>query len=162
MNLIKNNIFVITILLLISVSLVSCSKNTEEQQEDEEFLIQAVRVETLSKSALRKFIEVNGNIRAEKSMSVYPVIQGKIAGSPVRLGTEVKKGDVIAYVDPSAPGLRYSLNEVISPISGTVISIPLKEGTRVDTESAVAVIGDLSKLELITYIPESYVLAEGT
>ena len=66
----------------------------------------AVRVETLEKSDLRKFIELNGNVRPEKSMSVYPVVSGKIAGSAVHLGSKVKKGDVIAYVDPSVPGSR--------------------------------------------------------
>ena len=101
--------------------------------------------------------ECFGNIRAEKSMSVYPVIQGKIASTPVHLGSSVKKGDVIVYVDPSVPGSQYVLNAVTAPISGTVISIPLKEGTRVNTETAVASIGDLSKLQIITYIPERYV-----
>ena len=144
------------------IALSACSKNGAENAMDtsadeSEKLIQAVRVEKLEKSNLRKFIEVNGNIRAEKSMSVYPVIQGKIASTAVHLGSQVKKGDVIAYVDPSVPGSRYALNEVTSPISGSVISIPLKEGTRVDTETAVVTIGDLSKLQITTYIPERYV-----
>lgn len=141
------------------VFLASCSKSNAEAGggDEAENFIQAVRTETLLKSNMRKFIEVNGNIRAEKSMRVYPVIQGKIAGTVVHLGSVVKKGQVLAYVDPSVPGFKYALNEVTSPISGTVISIPLKEGTRVDTETAVVTIGDLSKLQIITYIPERYV-----
>ena len=144
---------------LILTSLISCTKKeiAENEAEKSENLIQAVRVESLEKTNLRKFIEINGNICAEKSMSVYPIMQGKIASTNVHLGSQVKKGDVIAYVDPSVPGSRYALNEVTSPISGTVISIPLKEGTRVDTETAVVTIGDLSKLQVITYIPERYV-----
>lgn len=134
----------------------ACSK-TNPAEEENQTLVQAVRVESLKKSNLRKFIELNGNIRAEKSMSVYPVIQGKIASTPIHLGSSVKKGDVIVYVDPSVPGSKYVLNAVEAPISGTVISIPLKEGTRVNTDTAVAVIGDLSKLQVITYIPERYV-----
>ena len=134
----------------------SCSKTNPADEENQK-TVQAVRVEILSKSNLRKFIELNGNIRAEKSMSVYPVIQGKIASTPVHLGSSVKKGDVIVYVDPSVPGSQYVLNAVTAPISGTVISIPLKEGTRVNTETAVASIGDLSRLQIISYIPERYV-----
>ena len=149
---------VIVFSLMALTAFTACSKNKAEgAAEESEKLVQAVLVETLSKLDLRKFIEVNGNIRAEKSMSVYPVIQGKIASTSVHLGSTVKKGDVLAYVDPSVPGSRYALNEVTSPISGTVISIPLKEGTRVDTETAVVTIGDLSKLQIITYIPERYV-----
>lgn len=153
------NLFSTVALILCLVAVTACSKseNDESQNTESEKLIQAVRAEPLSKSNLRKFIEINGNIRAEKSTNVYPVMQGKIAGTRVHLGSQVKKGDVIAYVDPSVPGSRYSLNEVTSPISGTVISIPLKEGTRVDTETSVVTIGDLSKLQIITYIPERYV-----
>ena len=145
------------VLCLAAVTACSKSENDESQSVESEKLIQAVRAEPLIKSNLRKFIEINGNIRAEKSTNVYPVIQGKIAGTSVHLGSQVNKGDVIAYVDPSVPGSRYAPNEVNSPISGTVISIPLKEGTRVDTETSVVTIGDLSKLQIITYIPERYV-----
>lgn len=140
-------------------AVISCSKTETGELESDgtNNTVRAVRVEPLVKSDLRKFIEVNGNVCAEKSMSIYPVMQGKIAGTRVHLGSYVRKGEVIAYVDPSVPGLRYALNEVISPISGTVISIPLKEGSRVDTETSVVTIGDLSKLQIITYIPERYV-----
>ncbi|MCR4821610.1 MAG: efflux RND transporter periplasmic adaptor subunit [Treponema sp.] len=137
---------------------ISCSKPASEEASAENgSLVQAVRVEKLVPGDLRKFIELNGNIRAEKSMNVYPVISGKIAGNSLHLGSQVKKGDVIAYIDPSLPGSRYALNEVTAPISGSIISIPLKEGSKVDTGTAVAVIGDLSNLQIITYIPERYV-----
>ena len=157
------NIFTVLFALFILANCSSCSNNNEndsefsEEGEDAENQIQAVRVENLITSDLRKFIELNGNIRAEKSMSVYPIMAGKIAGTNIRLGSKVKKGAVIAYVDPSVPGSRFALNEVIAPISGTVISTPLKEGTRVSTETAVTTIGDLSKLQVVVNIPERYV-----
>lgn len=157
------NIFTVLFALFILANYSSCSNNNEndsefsEEGEDAENQIQAVRVEDLVPSNLRKFIELNGNIRAEKSMSVYPIMAGKIAGTNVRLGSKVKKGAVIAYVDPSVPGSRYALNEVIAPISGTVISTPLKAGTRVDTETAVTTISDLSNLQIVANIPERYV-----
>lgn len=150
------SVFITSLFLYASFPFISCSKGKADEDENQK-IVQAVRVESLKKAKLRKFIELNGNIRAEKSMSVYPLISGKIAGAPVHLGSAVKKGDVIVYVDPSVPGSQYVLNAVTAPISGTVISIPLKEGTRVNTDTAVAVIGDLSKLQVITYIPERYV-----
>lgn len=157
------NIFTVLFALFILANCSSCSNNNEndsefsEEGEDAENQIQAVHVEDLITSDLRKFIELNGNIRAEKSMSVYPIMAGKIAGTNIRLGSKVKKGAVIAYVDPSVPGSRFALNEVITPISGTVISTPLKAGTRVDTETAVTTIGDLSNLQVVVNIPERYV-----
>ena len=159
MKLTTKNLFYMTLIVLCLAAITACSKNESagSQTDESENLVQAVRVEPLVKSDMRKFIEVNGNIRAEKSTNVYPVIQGKIAGTAVHLGSQVNKGDVIAYVDPSVPGSRYALNEVTSPISGTVITIPLKEGSQVNTDTAVVTIGDLSKLQIITYIPERYV-----
>ena len=141
------------------IPFVSCSKSNADKNSnyEEDQTIQAVRAEKLVQSDLRKFIELNGNIRAEKSLNVYPSKAGKIAGSPVHLVSKVKKGDAITYVDPSLPGSHYSLHEVSSPINGTVISIPLKEGTHVTTETAVVIVGDLSNLHIITYIPERYV-----
>lgn len=153
--------FAILLAIFLLATVFSCSKNEEEsefsEEEDAEEMVQAVRVESLIPSDLRKFIELNGNVRAEKSMSVYPIMAGKIAGTNVRLGSKVAKGSVIAYVDPSVPGSRFALNEVIAPISGTVISTPLKAGTRVDTETAVTTIGDLSNLQVVANIPERYV-----
>lgn len=154
-NLMK--MIIVTGLFMMSMFVFPACSKTEAEEENSQELIQAVRVEKLEASDLRKFIELNGNIRAEKSMNVYPVVSGKISGTPVHLGSNVRKGDTVAFIDPSVPGSRYSLNEVTSPINGTVISIPLKEGTRVNTETAVAVIGDLSKLQIIAYIPERYV-----
>ena len=156
------NIFVMMLVSLLLATVFSCSKSEEdsefsEEHENTEETVQAVRVESLVPSDLRKFIELNGNVRAEKSMSVYPIMAGKIAGTNVRLGSKVKKGSVITYVDPSVPGSRFSLKEVIAPISGTIISTPLKEGTRVDTETAVTTIGDLSNLQVVANIPERYV-----
>ncbi len=152
MKITMRNLFSTITIVLCLAAVTACSKSEANvsQSDSTEKLIQAVRAEPLAKSNLRKFIEINGNIRAEKSTSVYPVMQGKIAGTAVHLGSQVNKGDVIAYVDPSVPGSRYALNEVTSPISGTVISIPLKEGTKVDTETSVVTIGDLSKLQIIT------------
>lgn len=163
MNITVKKFFVLALAAFALTSVFACSNSEEERSEfseegeEEEDMIQAVRVESLVPSDLRKFIELNGNVRPEKSMSVYPIMAGKIAGTSIRLGSKVSKGSVIAYVDPSVPGSRYSLNEVVAPISGTVISTPLREGTRVDTETAVAIIGDLSKLQIIANVPERYV-----
>ena len=88
------SVFLTSLFLSAWIPFTSCTKINPADDENQE-IVQAVRVEILSKSNLRKFIELNGNIRAEKSMSVYPVIQGKIASTPVHLGSSVQKGDVI-------------------------------------------------------------------
>ncbi|MBQ7159725.1 MAG: efflux RND transporter periplasmic adaptor subunit [Treponema sp.] len=152
-----NKFFLLVSVCVFMLTVFSCTKTEENGGENDEQNVTAVKTEQVLTSTLWKFIELNGDIRAEKSLKVYSAMAGKISGTPVHLGSKVKKGDVVAYVDPSSPGSYYRLNEVTSPINGTVISIPLKDGTRVNTETAIVSIGDLSNLQIIAYVPERYV-----
>ncbi|MBR4599047.1 MAG: efflux RND transporter periplasmic adaptor subunit [Treponema sp.] len=116
----------------------------------------SVKAEKLTRSTMRTYVELNGSIVAKNSVQVYPNIAGKIVGSKVNLGQTVKKGDVLVFVDPSSPGEQFTLSQVVSPIDGSVISIPPKNGLKVSTDTAVLTIGDLSSLEVKTYLPEKY------
>ena len=82
---------------------------------------------------------------------------GKIAVVNVALGSHVNKGDVIAKVDPSEPGMRYALSPVEAPISGSILSIPSKVGTTVTVNSEITMIGDIENLQISAAIPERYV-----
>jgi len=84
-------------------------------------------------------------------------IGGKIVSTNVTLGSPVRRGDVIARVDPSEPGSSYTLSPVLAPINGSIIKTPLKIGTKVTTSSAVTTIGDIASLQIIAKIPERYV-----
>lgn len=92
----------------------------------------------------------------KNSVQVYPLISGRVAESNVNLGSSVKKGDVLIFVDASAPGRFYQLSQVVSPINGSVISIPPKNGLKVTSDTPLLTIGDLSELEIKTYLPEKY------
>lgn len=137
----------------------SCSKdNSEEnlQERDRTEQKTAVRVEKVSLSTLKSYVELNGNIQSKNSVQVYPLISGKVAGSKVNLGSSVKKGDVLVLVDASAPGQYFQMSQVVAPISGSVVSIPPKNGQKVTPDTAILTIGDLSELEIKTYLPEKY------
>ncbi|MFC2603994.1 MAG: efflux RND transporter periplasmic adaptor subunit, partial [Treponema sp.] len=60
-------------------------------------------------------------------------------------------------IDPSEPGTNYALSPVTAPISGNIISSPLKRGAKVSTTSVIAMIGDLENLQVSANIPERYV-----
>ena len=105
---------------------------------------------------MRTYVELNGSIAAKNSVQVYPLISGKVTGCKVNLGSYVKKGDVIIFVDASEPGREYQLSQIVAPISGSVVSIPPKNGLKVTSDTALLTIGDLSELEIKTYLPEKY------
>ncbi|QTQ12654.1 efflux RND transporter periplasmic adaptor subunit [Treponema parvum] len=116
----------------------------------------AVRTKAAEIRTLHDYVLTNGEIEALNSVAVYPDIGGKILSVNVLLGDNVKRGDVIARIDPSEPGARYALSPVVAPISGSIISTPLKPGTTVTTGSTVAIIGDIKNLQVTAKIPERY------
>lgn len=115
-------------------------------------ITQVVREETL-----HGFISANGEIESQNSVSVFPDTSGKVISTEVMLGSSVQRGQVIAYIDPSRPGERYKSSPVYAPISGSIITVPVKNGTTVSTTSAITQIGDISNLQITAYIPERYV-----
>ncbi|MDR0551876.1 MAG: efflux RND transporter periplasmic adaptor subunit [Spirochaetaceae bacterium] len=116
----------------------------------------AVRVLAVSPGSIENTIVVNGDVQAARQVQVYPIAAGKIIQLPVRLGGNVRQGEIIAVIDPSRPGEIYQSSPVRSSITGSILQLPFVLGDQVSTSQAVAVVGDLSSLVLETYIPERF------
>ena len=119
--------------------------------------IPTVKTENATKKTLHDYVITNGEVESQSSIEVFPSMSGKIAAINVMLGSSVKKGDVIAKVDPSEPGTNYALSPVEAPISGSIVSSPLKIGTKVSTATAITMIGDIENLQVTASVPERYV-----
>ena len=117
----------------------------------------SVRTGAITRRTMQEYIELNGNIVIDASVKVYPQVAGEIRSVRVALGSEVKKGQLVAEIDPSTPGNAYAINSVYAPIAGTVISSPMPVGSTVTTSSAIIELGDVADIELETMIPERYV-----
>lgn len=117
----------------------------------------SVRTMTAEITTLYGYVNTNGEVESQNSVSVYPDMGGKVISTSVMLGSSVKKNDIIAYVDPSEPGTNYRSSPVYAPISGSVISTPLKNGKKVTTSTAIAIIGDINNLQVTANVPERYV-----
>lgn len=117
----------------------------------------SVKTEILKKESLHDYVITNGEVEVQNAVSVYPDTSGKITSTKVMLGTKVEKGEVIATIDPTSPGSYYKESPVYAPISGSILSSPLKNGTTVNTNKEIALIGDISKLQITSHIPERYV-----
>ncbi|MDR0706371.1 MAG: efflux RND transporter periplasmic adaptor subunit [Treponema sp.] len=114
----------------------------------------AVRTATAERRTLQAYIEVNGNIVSEKQVAVVPDAAGKLVSMKVRLGSLVRKGALVAEVDPSRPGIDYSLSPVYAPISGTVVSNPLAIGSTVSTATTLLTLAAAGSTEIEAAIPE--------
>lgn len=116
-----------------------------------------VRSEVAEVKTLNDYVITNGEVESQSAIDVFPSMSGKIAEIHVMLGSHVKKGEVIARVDPSEPGTIYALSPIEAPISGSIVSSPLKVGTKVNTTSAVTMIGDIENLQISALVPERYI-----
>jgi multidrug efflux pump subunit AcrA (membrane-fusion protein) len=106
---------------------------------------------------IRQIVHLNGNVEPRTEVGVYPETTGRITRLLKAVGDPVKTGDIIAYIDPSRPGVSFSQNPVTSPVSGTVITLPLSVGATVpSTSTLLATIGSISSLKITIYVAEKY------
>ena len=117
----------------------------------------AVRTSVAKIQIITDFVYTNGEIETQKSIEVFPSIGGKVVEMHVSLGSSVKQGDVIAYIDPSEPGSYYAKSPVTAPIDGSIITSPVKIGQKVSMSSVITKIGDINNLQITAKVPERYV-----
>ncbi len=120
-------------------------------------MVYTVLAEQLSPSIMENYLKFNGDVIAETSVDLYPDTSGELTALYVSLGSYVKKNQVIAKVDPSLPGQVYVASPVKSTITGTVTDLPFDVGdTIASSQVPVATVGDLSELQIESYISEKY------
>ncbi len=136
------------------LAVIACIPKKKMEMPPAEKTVYPVQTETVQKSDLQEYLQLNGNVKADNTISVFPDMSGKLVSVPVTLGTYVKKGQVIAEVDPSVPGAVYAKSPVYAPIEGYITSLPLTPGTTVSTSSEIAQIGNIKTLQIESKIPE--------
>ncbi len=117
----------------------------------------SVRTTVAQDISMTDFVTTNGEIETQTAIEVFPQNGGKVIQMNVSLGSEVKAGEVIGYIDPSEPGSYYTKSPIVAPISGSIISSPVKTGQKVTANSIITKIGDTNNLQLTAKIPERYV-----
>lgn len=162
----KRNLIIIGSALLVTVLVIGLIKITSKKDTSGMFgkgkgpagtTVVTVRSQEAVVQTLKDYVLTNGEVESQSAVEVYPSMSGKISNVNVMLGSHVNKGDVIAYVDPSEPGSNYAKSPVLAPISGSIVSTPLKVGTKVSTATAVTMIGDIENLQITASVPERYI-----
>ncbi|MZH02143.1 MAG: biotin/lipoyl-binding protein, partial [Nitrospinae bacterium] len=89
------------VLLLLAFLVVSCSSSEENapQTQKEEFSL-PVQVGKVVYMDVADEVRIIGNIEADKRVMVNAEVRGKIIRCDVEKGTKVKKGDLLAQIDP--------------------------------------------------------------
>ena len=139
---------------MVLLGIVACLPKRKMEMPPVEKTVYPVQLETVQKSDLQEYLSLSGNVKADNTISVFPDMAGKLVNVPVTLGSYVKKGQVIAEVDPSVPGSVYAKSPVYAPIEGYITSLPLTPGTTVSTSTEIARIGNIKNLQIESKVPE--------
>jgi multidrug efflux pump subunit AcrA (membrane-fusion protein) len=121
----------------------------------------AVNTMSAVEGQIQDYLVFSGDISAVSTVDAYSDAAGKISRLFVSVGSRVSKGDVIARVDPSRPGMEYVESDVKAPISGTVVALPAQLGMTVSQQVPLARIASGSAssggLEIRLYVSERFI-----
>ena len=96
--------------------------------EVEEEVVFAVNTTSAVLGPIADYFDINGEVVTASSVDTYADASGILARLYVGLGDYVRRNQVIAEVDPTQPGLKYTLSPVKARVSGTITSLPLDQG----------------------------------
>ena len=117
----------------------------------------AVATSPLSYGNIENYIDLNGNLIAKNASDIVAENTGKITECYVEYGDTVEKGQTIALIDPSKPGMKYEKTPLIAPSTGTITELYFKQGSYVAPGASLGKVTDTKELRLSVYIPEQYV-----
>lgn len=137
-------------------SYIKIKNKKETSQKPRQETVFSVTTKTLEIETLHEYVITNGEVESASSIDIYPDQDGILVETLVSLGDKVQKGQVIAKVDPSTPGSYFINSPVISKISGSVLTTPVKKGSKVTRTTYITTIGDINNLQVTASIPERY------
>ncbi len=146
----------ICVIVVVAVFMMPGGASRMPERSADQTVTYSVRSEPAARQTLIDYIQASGDVEATSSIDVYPDMGGKLVRTHVNLGSMVTRGQVIAEVDPSTPGVPYEISPVVAPLSGAITSQPLQPGSTVTTSTAIAVIGSIDDLQVTTNVPERY------
>ncbi|MDR0323559.1 MAG: efflux RND transporter periplasmic adaptor subunit, partial [Treponema sp.] len=117
----------------------------------------AVNTIQVSRGQILDYISLSGDVRAGSTVDTYSDASGRVTQIYVSVGQRVNRGQAVAAVDPSRPGMTFRESIVTSPISGTVVSIPAQIGMTVNQAVPLARIQGAGALEVQLHVAERFI-----
>ncbi len=132
-------------------------KAPKDEKTAESQTVFAVTTIEATRGELQDYLEFGGDVTAKTSVDAMPDAAGKIAEVRVAVGDRVEKNQVLAYVDPSRPGMNFEFSAVKAPVSGTVTAVNVVVGSPVSQQISVAKVSKIDALQVSMNVPERYV-----
>jgi membrane fusion protein (multidrug efflux system) len=145
----------ITFSVLAALCVAGCSKKPPSAENPDNLKIPVSSVEA-KPTPLTKSIRALGMIKAVDSVAVYSKVNGKLVDYLIKNGSDVKKGDLIAFIDRDEVGYKYNQAPVYCPIGGVISSLPLNQGSEVRPDTPIGYVVNIDKVHVVLSLPESY------
>jgi len=117
----------------------------------------AVNTTTAAQGQIQDYIALAGDIVAGSTVDVYSEAAGKVAEVYVAIGQQVSRGQRVAAIDPSRPGMEFNMSMATAPISGTVVTLPAQIGMTISQAMPLARISGGNRLEIKLYVAERFI-----
>ncbi|MDR0877207.1 MAG: efflux RND transporter periplasmic adaptor subunit [Treponema sp.] len=122
----------------------------------------AVNTTTAVQGQIRDYLALSGDIVAGSTVDTYSDAAGKVTRLYVSVGDRVSKGDAVAAVDPSRPGMTFKEGIARAPISGVVTALPAQVGMTISQAVPLARISGIGSaggdaLEIKLYVAERFI-----
>jgi multidrug efflux pump subunit AcrA (membrane-fusion protein) len=117
----------------------------------------AVNTTLAARGQIRDYIALSGDVWAGSTVDTYSDAAGRVSELYVTVGRWVNKGDPVAAVDPSRPGMSFRHSIAAAPISGTVIALPAQVGMTVSQAVPLARISGGGGLEIRLSVAERFI-----
>jgi multidrug efflux pump subunit AcrA (membrane-fusion protein) len=133
------------------------NRNKEEAEAVREVPVFAVNTTTAIQGQIHDYISLSGDIHSGSNVDVYPEAAGRITEVYTSVGRRINRGDRIAAIDPSRPGMSFRQSIATAPISGTVIAVPAQVGMTVSQAVPLVRIAGGSGLEIRLHVAERFI-----
>jgi multidrug efflux pump subunit AcrA (membrane-fusion protein) len=153
---VKNLLKCFFAVLLITLVFSGC-KRDEKKDAEYDGPVFAVNTVLAVQGQIQDYITFSGDIIAGSTVDVFPEAAGRVTEVYVSVGRRVNRGDRIAAVDPSRPGMTFRHNVATAPISGTIVMIPAQVGMTVTQAVPLARIAGGGGLEIKLNVAERFI-----
>jgi multidrug efflux pump subunit AcrA (membrane-fusion protein) len=116
-----------------------------------------VAVHTASSGPARETLLLYGSVVAQKEVSIFATVPGKVRQVRVQEGDRVGRDQVLADIDRDQAGLKFANVEVTSTIDGIVKSVLTEVGSTASPAAPLFQIVDMDVVELVVNVPEKMI-----
>ncbi|MCL2479718.1 MAG: efflux RND transporter periplasmic adaptor subunit [Treponema sp.] len=154
----------LVLFLLIIISFSGCGQSGDKNrpkaagaESERQVAVFAVNTTTAVKGHIQDYIALSGDIVAGSTVDTYSETAGKVAEVYVNVGQWVNRGQRVAAIDPSRPGMTFQWSFATAPISGTVTTLPAQVGMMVSPAVPLARISGGGGLEIKLFVAERFI-----